>query len=388
MMTHNKLLQQISLKGLKIAPSQVRGAIRLVPILRPHIREDLRLFRRSYDEDITIVSLKGEMLEPGLKYISYIPQGLILSWTNDGSCVAATDTQIYSDGKQIPFGLGKVRVMQRMAKREAPNRLRFLPLHVAMEGFLGMFFSAPAIAWKEYSQKALSSGLNPRWEYFYIGKSIPGFEDALRVFEIHPQQVGVLVFIAEAFASAFIVPHPQDYRALHTSLLEDFYGELIYQYGLLYDTTYPCDTSVDESKINKLEDLRGAIVDMRSQWEDFQGFMASSLLADRTINSKPIYTAGEFVLQRFITDLNPKEVNHLGEAIASADGEIQYLKSYRLSSAQTRRVYLLSQLAANNWHLKTTASKLNLTPEELIIRFEDAGFGYLFSDSVRTAARL
>jgi hypothetical protein len=115
-------------------------------------------------------------------------------------------------------------------RRRILNRLRFLPLHLAMEGFLGMFFSVPAIAWKEYSQKALSSGFNPRWESSYSGKFISGFEEALRVFEIHPQQVGVLVFIAEAFASAFIVPHPQDYRALHTSLLEDFYGELIYQY--------------------------------------------------------------------------------------------------------------------------------------------------------------
>jgi hypothetical protein len=255
----NNLLEQISLKGLQIAPSQVRGAIRLVPILRPHGREDIRLFRRSYDEDLAFVSLEGEMMKPGVKYVSYIPHGLILSWTDDGSSVAATTTQIYTDGKQIPFALGKVRVMHRMAKRETPNRLRFLPLHLAMEGFLGMFFSSPDIAWKEYSKKALSSGLNPRWESFYSGKYIPGFEDALRVFEIHPQQVGVLVFVAEALASALIVPHPEDYRALHGSLLEDFYGELIYQYGLLYDTTYPMDTSVDESKINNLDDLRRAI---------------------------------------------------------------------------------------------------------------------------------
>ncbi|MCU0537746.1 MAG: hypothetical protein MUD14_27990 [Hydrococcus sp. Prado102] len=142
------------------------------------------------------------------------------------------------------------------------------------------------------------------------------------------------------------------------------------------------NTSVDESKINNLEDLHSAIDDMRSQWSDFQGFMASSLLENRAISSKSIYTAGEFVLQRFITDLNPKEVNHLGEAIASQNGELQYLKTYRLSAAQTRRVYLLSQLAANNWHLKTTANKLKLTAEELLIRFEDAGFGYLFSDRI------
>lgn len=44
-----------------------------------------------------------------------------------------------------------------------------------------------------------------------------------------------------------MVPTPEDYRLLHKSLLEDFYGELIYQYALLYDTTFPMDVSVNES---------------------------------------------------------------------------------------------------------------------------------------------
>lgn len=103
-----------------------------------------------------------------------------------------------------------------------------------MEGFLSMFFSGLDIAWSEYSQYALSHGLGCRFESSFSGHYIPGLEDALRVFEIHETLVGVLVFIAEAFTSAFVVSTPQDYRALHTSLLEDFYGELIYQYGLLY----------------------------------------------------------------------------------------------------------------------------------------------------------
>ncbi|GAX44160.1 hypothetical protein NIES4075_51770 [Tolypothrix sp. NIES-4075] len=96
---------------------------------------------------------------------------------------------------------------------------------------------------------ALSHGLGCRFESSFSGHYIPGLEDALRVFEIHETQVGVLVFIAEAFTSAFIVSTPQHYRVLHTSLLEDFYG-------LLYDTTFMVDLSVDESKINSLADLR------------------------------------------------------------------------------------------------------------------------------------
>ena len=58
-----------------------------------------------------------------------------------------------------------------------------------------------------------------------------GLEDALRVFEIHPGQCGVLVYAADALAAAFVVPHPDDYRALHPTLIQDLYGELIYHYA-------------------------------------------------------------------------------------------------------------------------------------------------------------
>ena len=56
MNTKVPLISKISLKGLEIAPSQVWGSIRLVPLLRQNENKNLRLFRRSYDEDIDIVS--------------------------------------------------------------------------------------------------------------------------------------------------------------------------------------------------------------------------------------------------------------------------------------------------------------------------------------------
>ncbi|KAF3884829.1 MULTISPECIES: ARPP-2 domain-containing protein [Nostocales] len=381
------LIANISLKGLDIAPSQVWGSVRLVPLLRRQVHGDLRLLRRNYDEDLTAVSLKGQMIEPGMKYFSYVPHGLVMSWTNDGSPVAAYGGQMAnSDGKRMDCGCVSVRLMHRMAKREGNNQLRFLPLHLAMEGFLSMFFSGPDIAWSEYSKYALSYGLGCRYETSVNGRDIAGLEEALRVFEIHEKQVGVLVFVAEALASAFVVPTPQDYRLLHTSLLEDFYGELLYEYGLLYDTTFPMDVSVEESKVNSLADLRQAIQTMRSDWASFQGFMASGLLG-RGVTSKRVYSAGPFSLQRFISDLNPKEENHIGEAIARDSGELEYLKTYRLSAAQTRRVYLLSVLAKHNWNVDATAAALNHTREEFVYRLEKAGFGYLLNQQVRDAAR-
>ena len=384
------LLTDISLKGLEIAPSQIRGAVRIVPLLRHNIRDDLRLLKRSYDEDLTVVSV-----EKDINYYSYVPHGLVMSWTDDGSPVAALGGQIdklktnqskinqsKSNDKQINCGYSSVRLMHRMRKRESKNQLRFLPLHLAMEGFLSMFFNGPNIAWSEYSKYAISHGLGCRYETAVKGLFISRLEDASRVFEIHPQQVGALIFVAEALASAFVVPTPEDYRLLHKSLLEDFYGELIYQYGLLYDTTFPMDVSIDESEINSLKTLRLAIDKMRMDWADFQGFMASGILG-RKLQSKIVYNAGPFRLQRFITDIQLKEENHIGEAIVRENGEVEYLKTFRLSKAQTKRVYLLTKLAEHNWNLSATAQALGNNYDEFVHRLEKSGFGYLLNQQVR-----
>jgi len=197
--------------------------------------------------------------------------------------------------------------------------------------------------------------------------------------------VGVLLFVSEALASAFVTPTPEDYRALHSSLLEDFYGELLYYYGST-GTTARMELSMDETSIDSLETLKDALAQMRSDWADFQGFMAGNLLG-RAVSAKRVYTAGAFTLQRFITDLRLKTENHIGEAIVRDNGQLEYLKTYRLSEAQTRRVYLLSQLAAHDWHLDRTARKLGNTREELVSRLEKAGFGYLLNDRVLQKSR-
>jgi hypothetical protein len=378
------LLDAIALNGLEIAPSQVWGAIRLVPLLRSHVRQDLRLFKRTYHEDVTLVSLEGKQVGDGLSYLSYVPHGLVLSWSDDGSPVAALGGQLMTEGKRIACGPTTVRLMHRMAKRETANSLRFLPLHLAMEGFLSMFFNGPTIAWNEYSRQALAQGLSPRVEWSVSGRAIAGLEDALRVFEIHEGQVGMLLFVSEALASAFVVPTPDDYRALHTSLLEDFYGELLYSYGC-FGTTTRLETTVNAENITDLSSLKAAIAQMRDDWATFQGFMAADLL-QRDLQAQRVYTAGPFTLQRFITDLSLKSENHIGEAIVREDGQLEYLKTYRLSEAQTRRVYLLSQLALNGWNLERTAAQLDNTLDEFVYRLEKAGFGYLLKTQVREKA--
>ena len=381
------LIQTLALNGLTVAPSQVRGVVRLVPLLRRDAPGDLRLAKRTYKEDVTVVSLDGPLLAPGIKYVSYVPHGLVLSWNSDGSAMAAFGAGLTgADGKRFAGSFASLRVLPRMAKREAGNRLRFLPMHLAMEGFLGLFFSGPEIAWAEYSRQAIRRGLDPRSETAYGGEQVAGFEDALRTFEMHDDQVGVLVFVADALASAFVTPHPGDYRALHRTLLQDFYGELIYQYGLLYDDVLPLEVIINAGKISGLADLRAALGRVRSDWAGFQGFMAHDLLG-RPVQSKRVYQAGPFTLQRFITDLNPAGENHMGEAIVRDDGRLEYLKTYRLSAAQTRRAYLLQLLSEADWHLDMAAENLRVTRDDFVLRLEKAGFGYLLTGEVRDAAR-
>ncbi|MGD1918897.1 MAG: hypothetical protein ACFCAD_08380 [Pleurocapsa sp.] len=370
------LIETISLKGLEIAPSQTWGAVRLVPLLRKQPRKDLRLFKRKYDSDISVVDV-----EKDIRYISYVPHGLVLTWNDDHKPVAAVGGQLLTEGKKFACGVTKIDLLHRMAKRESKNSLRILPLHLAMEGFLAMYFSGSAIAWQDYSRQALSQGLSPRVEYAIAGRSIAYLEDALRIFEIHQHQVGVLLFVSETLASAFVVPTPEDYRALHSSLLEDFYSETLYYHGL-YGTVGNLETTLDESKIRNIDDLAQALKQMRADWSNFHGFMAEDIL-NRELKAKRIYTAGSFSLQRFITDLSLEQNNYIGEVIVDDLARLQYLKIYGLSKTQTKRAYLLQQLANNDWNFERTASAQGDTLEELVQRMEKLGFGYLINNQLR-----
>lgn len=377
------LLERLELQGLALAASQAWNGVRLVPVIRTGAPGDLRLAKRKYNESMMIVGLDGELFDAGVKYVSYVPHGLIVTWTDDGSPAATFGTNMVTrDGKR--FG-SFVRVAHRMAKREDRNRLRLLPLHLAMEGFLALHFGGPDVAWTEYSRQALSRGLDPRWEASVPGRAIRGLEDALRVFEIHEDQVGVLMFVADALASAFVVSHPDDYRALHRSLLEDFYGELMYHYGLC-GTSGHMEANLDASGVGSLDDLERALASMRTEWADFHEYMAAGIF-DRALTSTRVYRCGPFHLQRFSTDLDPKGENHIGEAIVRADGTVEYLKTFRLSAAQTRRAMLLNRLAAHNWNIEATASAHGQSREELVRNLEKARLGYLLKDHVLKEAR-
>lgn len=374
---------RLNLEGLAMGPPQGAGAVRLVPVLRSRPPGDLRMAIRDYGPEPAIVNLRGEFKSSGPKYMSYIPHGLVLRWSDDGLPVAAFGAELRT---RRSAKTGGVKLHHRMVKREDRLSLRILPLHLAMEGFLSLHFGGPDIAWSEYSQQALRRGLDPRLETSVAGVWLPDLREALRSFELHQGQVGSLVFVADALASAFVVSHPEDYRKLHTSLLEDFFGELLLRYALQHPHPTRLEAHIDERRVESLDDLERALERVREEWAAFGAQMAEGLF-ERDLEAELVRHAGPFRLRRFMTDLDPALENHIGEGIFRDGGQVEYLKTYRLSAAQTRRAHLLRRLAAHHWNLEATAWAEGQSLADLTLRIEKAGFGYLLKEELRSALR-
>ena len=67
------------------------------------------------------------------------------------------------------------------------------------------------------------------------------------------------------------------------------------------------------------------------------------------------------------------------QGLDEATGVTQYF--------QCRRAFLLQQLAKHMWNLNACAAALNQSRDDLILRLEKAGFGYLLKKHVLEAAR-
>jgi len=383
----------LDLKGLRITPPQSMGAVRIVPLVRERfllesaavadVPCDLRIGLRDYGDSYAVVEVgRGAPTDPGLKYMSFVPHGLIVSYTEDGSPVAALGGSFGpASEKRSRF----VRLMHRMVKQEqgegATSRFRMLPLHLAMEGFLALHFNGPDILWSEYSRQAISNGLDPRSERAIRGSWLPGLEEALRTFEILPAQVGVLVFVADALACALVVPHPEDYRRMHSSLLDDFFGDLLREYAILYPNPLSAHAPLDGGSVRTLDDLVRQVARVRAEWSGYAELLSAGLLG-RAVKVERVRAMGPFRLERFVPLFDPDVECHIGERILREDGTLEYLKTYRLSAAQVRRAYLLEQLAAAEWNMERAAVALRCSAKDLAQRLVSAGFGFLLKPSV------
>ncbi|MDF5752966.1 hypothetical protein [Spongiactinospora sp. TRM90649] len=366
----------IDMTGLAARPSQTWGAVRLVPLVREDPVTDLRLDLRAYGDELSEVSLPDRS-----HYIAYVPHAFVASWTTDGTPAATYGTQLGSPERHVAL-----RFRRRMARRLDKNRLRFLPLHLALEGFLALHFGGPEIAWQEWSHRAVTHGLSPRAEEAYTGAAIRGLDDALRVFEIHPGQCGMVLYTGDALAGAFVVPHPDDYRALHPTLVKDMYGEQVYHYAL-YHRANPMEAAIDDALVSSLAGLREQAARREREWAEFHDdIMAAGMIASPA-RIDEVYRLGRFRLRRFLPAFEPRRENHIGEMIVDDGGRLAYLKTFRLSEAQIRRGHLLTLLAAHDWSLPGTAAALGDAEAALGVRLARAGLGHLLRPDLLAAYR-
>ncbi|NED12431.1 hypothetical protein [Streptomyces sp. SID9124] len=372
-------MNKLELTGLTARPSQVWGGIRLVPLVRESPVEGLRLHREVYGG----LGAGAVEVGPRTHYTSYIPHGFVADWSGEGAQSAAYGTQF---GAEEGAAARTVRLPRhrhhRLAKRRPGDRLRFLPLHLALEGYLALHFGGPSTAWEEWSRQALRDGLSPRAEDAYLGRSVSGLGDALRAFEIHPGQCGVMVYAADALAAAFVVPHPDDYRLLHPTLVEDLYGELVHQYAWFGAPVPEFGARIaDGPGLRTLDALRAAAREQERAWAEAHGTLFARDLLDGSYGFDRVYRMGAFTLWRFLPPfVRDGSGQHIGETITDHRGRVAYLKTFRLSDAQIRRGHLLHRLAGADWRLPEAARALGTSEAELRRRIRSAGFEALLRD--------
>lgn len=171
---------------------------------------------------------------------------------------------------------------------------------MVVEGMLSLHTGVPAIAWEEWSRDTAARGLTPQEEEAYRGRHIEALQHALRVFEIHPDQCGVVVYVADDLASVHVAPHPHDYRALHASLVSDLYGELLHVNGLMTPESPPLYVPLAAREVRDLTGLRRAVAESRTATLRAHDALMLSSLVEESYDFRPVHRHGELVLSRFL----------------------------------------------------------------------------------------
>ncbi len=351
------------LKGCRLEGSQSWGSVRLAAIIRDEIREDLRLAEQGIEGVRQVRSTYRSA-----RYQAYMPQGMVVQWNPNGAAVSTEQTHM---GKYGTLAHGS------LWKRLSNTELAFLPQNLAIEGFLVRHFKGPEIAWLDYRREVRRGNLGIRYERSMQGWLLKGLEEALARFEFAPDQVGSALFLDEELINCLVTPHPQDYARLHESLLLDHYPEYLINYGFLRSdksSSFPLATH----EVRDLESLEREFQAAKQRTAEEQMGSLEDLLA-RTLDVETLYTTDTFRLERFVSEIEGRG-NFAGERILREDGTLEYLKLFRLSRAQSRRLHLLSNLAAQDWDLKKAAPALKLTDQYEVARsLAEADLGYLLN---------
>ncbi|CAL9338271.1 hypothetical protein SUDANB121_00225 [Nocardiopsis dassonvillei] len=391
--------QRLDLTGVTTDTAQQWGAVRLVPLLRTDPVPGLRLHPMAAEDlrDNAALAREYEHAET----CCYVPHAYVLTWEEDAVPSASYGTRILPPGSSSAPRRMHLDLRGRGVRTAYRGRGRFLPMRLAVDGLLSLFSGGPETAWAEWSRHLLVQGLSAPSMDTYIGEEIGGLAEALRVFEIHPGQCGVAVYVADVLASVHLYPHPDDYRALHASMLLDLFGETLYTYGLLRATVPPLYTPLREREVRSLADLRREVARSRAETRDgHDSLMLSSLTGGLYRGGRGVDFGGWEQAgpddgsrrPRFRTGwLAPEPTRgddlHVGEVIEDRRGRTAYLKTLRLSASQARQARLLYALGAAQWRLEQAAEDLGIAESALVARLDRAGLGHLLAPGLLQAHR-
>ena len=354
------------LKGYQLRPAQCWGSVWLVPIVREsNTPGDLRLSSMEHERSVVDSTHKNT------NFFSYMPSAYVLKWSPDGTAVSTDEPHLHTKGS-VTSG--------ELWKRTGKTQMGFLPQCLAIEGFLVQHFGGPKIGWLDFHREVRRGNLGVRSELTVPGWFLKGVNEALRIFEFAPDQVGSALFVDGKLINCFICPHPSDYARLHYSLLTDLYPMYLVHYGYLREGKP--NFSMDVQKVNDLSTLRQEYEQAMGRALE-QEALRLDVLLNRPLESKILYKAGPFQVQRFIVELDTESDNYCGEVILRDKSQIEYLKLYHLSRAEMRRLRILRALSANGWDFSKAAADLNTDGSEGVGRMMvGAGLDYLLNPGI------
>jgi len=370
------MINRLDLKGIEFGPSQVWENIRLVPLIRNEITSNLKMSKVEYDEAYSEVWTNDQK-----SYQSYIPFGLIASW-GDSEAHLSTDSLVKKKQKKSAFD-HHFRLVGKIDK----NKVRILPFHLAMEAFLSTAFKRPEVRKKEFTNEFNRFGLQYRAELSWKSEWLNYVNQSLSIFEILENQCGVLIFISDSLASAFLLPNPEDYRYLHYTLLMDCYSDLMWHYSNVDYDVQKLKFSMNKEAIKDISSLRNAFNKANDELDKLNRVLASGLF-ERDLLTQEIYKLGKNRLCRFRTNFfEGKSEDHIGEMIMDSKGGVQYIKSYRLGIDQLKRGKLLQRLEENDWDISAAAKADELRKDQWLLNFVRAGLGDILNANTLAEVR-
>jgi hypothetical protein len=255
-----------------------------------------------------------------------------------------------------------------------------LPLDLSTEGFLEYYFGSAPSAWESYASLIISKEITPAQEWAQAKEEHSNIDDCVRSFEIHQEQTGVLIFIKGELALALVVPSHDNYRRLHASILEDLCRGMFGFYGRFPSTMTPPSLPNDKQLTN-LDALRAAVKRNKANWSTFHSLLTGGVL-DVPLQFSAMSSIGPFRYKRFGSELQHTRENLLGEAIHRDSGRLEFLITYKLTRAETRRTYLLSCFSRADWEPRAAAASMNISFDEFNDRMRRTGLAYLLDQKV------